>query len=114
LTENPWGFTFYSMRYLLIVLGLLLASPVWASDARLCSDAPEGIEAILTKDGETMISRYDDPMQGVRKFLYANQQTGTWTLVTFPLGESNIAVPVGRVASYCVVQSGTDFVLIQP
>lgn len=102
------------MKYLLIVLGLLLASPAWASEKRLCAEDSQRVEAVLAEDGEVMISRYNDPMQGVRKFFYANQQTGTWTLVTFPLSESDIAVPQGRSASYCIVQSGIDFVLIQP
>jgi len=90
------------LKNLLLALGLVgvVMAPVWASDYRTCSPDIEQIEWSLLQEGETLVHRYDDDIQGIRKFFYANADTRKWTLVVYD-----------TESTYCVIQSGSNFVL---
>lgn len=83
----------------------------------MCSDMIEGVEAVLAQDGEHLAFRMDETNQKQRKFIYVNPTTQSWTLVVYSLEASqNLELPTARVAdySYCIVQSGNNFVQLQP
>ena len=93
---------YLAMTFMSIVLLLVLALPASAQQMQ-CGPNNGNLQAqLVDRYGETIIEQQDVP--NGRAELWANDETGSFTVLFFPAGQSEAVV--------CIVGSGTDPSLI--